>query len=156
MPLEDFIIYVYCAIDDLLNELLDSQRLRQRGFTPASSDSEVITMEIVGEFMGLDADKAIWRYFRNHWHHWFPKLGSRAAFAKQCANIFKIKQLIQERMANQLGAFTDSMHLIDGFPIPVCHFQRARYSQCFRGEATYGYCASKKETYSEFLTPVCF
>jgi hypothetical protein len=42
------------------------------------SDAEVITLEIVGEFMGKDTDKGGWRYFRNHWHDGFPQLGSRA------------------------------------------------------------------------------
>jgi hypothetical protein len=35
---------------------------------PKLSDAEVITMEIVGEFMVKDQDKGIWRYFRNHCH----------------------------------------------------------------------------------------
>ena len=43
-------------------------------------------MEIVGEFQSIDTDKGIWRYFRNHWHEWFPRLGSRSQFAKQAAN----------------------------------------------------------------------
>jgi hypothetical protein len=50
-----------------------------------AADAEGITMEIVGEFMGKDHDQGIWRYFRNHWHGWFPNLGSRANFAKQNA-----------------------------------------------------------------------
>ena len=41
---------------------------------PKLTDADVITMEIVGEFMGKDHDKGIWRYFRNHWHGGFPLL----------------------------------------------------------------------------------
>ncbi|CZG60225.1 IS982 family transposase [Legionella pneumophila serogroup 1] len=48
------------------------------------------------------------------------------------------------------GAFTDLLHISDGFPVPVCHFRRANFSQVFAGEATYGYCASKGETYYGF------
>lgn len=62
MPVEDFIIYVYCCVDDIYQTLVN-QPLRSRGFMPKLSDSEVITMEIVGEFMGKDQDKGIWRYF---------------------------------------------------------------------------------------------
>jgi len=71
MPLEDFIIYVYCCVDDAIHQLFPSP-LRTRGFAPKLSDAELVTMEIVGEFMGKDCDKTIWRYFRNHWHPWFP------------------------------------------------------------------------------------
>ena len=34
--------------------------------------------------------------------------------------------------------------------IPVCEFGRANASKCFKGEASYGRCASKKETYFGF------
>ena len=40
--------------------------------------------------------------------------------------------------------------MADGFPMPVCHFKRANFSQVFSGEAGYGYCASKGETYDGF------
>lgn len=37
-----------------------------------------------------------------------------------------------------------------GFPITTAHFKRAKKSQNFKGEAIYGYCASKSETYYGF------
>jgi len=51
MPLEDFIIAVFCWVDERLKALLGDHRLRQRGFAPKLTDSEVITMEMVGEFL---------------------------------------------------------------------------------------------------------
>jgi hypothetical protein len=54
--MEEFIIAVFCCVDDLLKEVTEGRRIRQKGFAPALSDSEVITMEIVGEYQGLDAD----------------------------------------------------------------------------------------------------
>ena len=32
-------------------------------------------------------------------------------------------------------------------PIPVCDFSRAHFSKRFKDILSYGYCASKKETY---------
>ncbi|KTD72641.1 transposase (DDE domain) [Legionella tucsonensis] len=61
-----------------------------------------------------------------------------------------MKQQIQIALAGQVGVFSDSLHISDGFPVPVCHFRRAKFSQVFSGEATYGYCASKGETYYGF------
>ena len=83
MPLGDFIIWVYCWVDQKLNELVRDTSLRSRGFPPKLSDAEVLTMELVGEFLGIDTDQGIWRYFRCHWREWFPQLGSRSQFAKQ-------------------------------------------------------------------------
>lgn len=82
MPLEDFIITVFCCIDDMLNESLKDTKLRKRGFGPKLSDSEVITIEIVGEILGIDADKKIWQYFTSNWKDLFPALGSRSNFVK--------------------------------------------------------------------------
>jgi hypothetical protein len=64
MPLEDFIIAVLCCVEEMWHESPAPSRLRRRGFPPKLSDSEVLTMEIVGEFLGYDTDQHIWKYFR--------------------------------------------------------------------------------------------
>ena len=150
MPIEQFIIEVFCLIDDELEKILLGKKLRQRGRLPGLSDSEVITMEIVGEFLGKDCDTDIWQYFMMHWLHFFPKIPDRTNFAKQAANLHVLKRLLQESLACKLGVFADNLHLIDGLPIPVCKFARAHFSQVFKGEATYGYCATKQERYYGF------
>jgi hypothetical protein len=149
MPLEDFIIRVYCCIADSYAELVTTP-LRTRGFATQLSDAEVITMEIVGEFIGKDTDKGLWRYFRAHWHNWFPNLGSRANFAKHCANLAWIKERIMKELADKMGAYDDRLHIIDGFPLPVCKITRASRSRCFQGDAGYSYCAAKDEKYYGF------
>jgi len=150
MSMEDFIIAVYCLVDKSLKNVMGKQRLRQRGFQPSLSDSEMITMETIAEFLGIDTDKGAWEYFSNHWRDWFPMIGSRANFAKHAANLWNVTQRIQKELAKQLGAFSDVLHLSDGFPMPICHFKRAYFSRIFEGEADYGYCASKGETYYGF------
>lgn len=150
MPIEDFIITVFCYVVEYFQEVSKGQKLRTRGFRPKLDDTEVITMELVGEFMGMDCDKRIWEYFRSHWLHLFPHLSSRTAFVKQAANLWAIKQKMQERIAEELNAKNDMIHMIDGFPIQVCKFARAHFRTVFKSEASYGYCASKKETYCGF------
>ena len=46
----------------------------------------------------------------------------------------------------------EALHVIDGFPIPICHFRRAQRCRIFREveQATYGFCASKNENYYGF------
>lgn len=148
MPILDFIITVFCLIDDECKKL--PRPIRRGGFCPALSDSEIMTMEIVGEFLEIDTDTGIWRYFKEHWLDLFPKIGDRTTFARQAANLHVVKQLLQESFAKVLGAFSDSLHIIDGLPMPVCKFARAHFSHIFKGEAAYGYCATKKERYYGF------
>ncbi len=150
MPHEDFIIAVFCLVDDQMKKITLGRRLRAGGFPPKLTDSEVITMDIVGEFLRKDTDVGIWRYFKSHWLALFPRLGSRSNYAKQSASLWHFKQKIQEKLSTLMGALLDPLHMADGFPIPICHFSRANGSASFRDSAAYGYCASKKETYYGF------
>jgi hypothetical protein len=145
--MEEFIIRVFCLVDDELTRLVGQTRLRSRGFAPALSDAEVITIEIVGEFYGFDTDTAIWKYVRQHWRPLFPALGSRTTFARQAANLWALKQMLHARIVCGLGATKEGVFLIDGFPMPVCDFGRAPGAKVFRAEASYGYCAAKKRVY---------
>lgn len=150
MLIDEFIISVYCCVEKLFREVLGDIKLRSRGFAPKFTDIEVITIEIIGEFLELHNDKMIWEYFKRHWVDWFPQLPSRTTFVRQAANLWQIKQIIQKKFAIDLGGLDDDLHIIDGFPIPVCHFVRARRGQLFKGEAGYGRCACKNEVYYGF------
>lgn len=148
MPLEDFIIWVYILVDDWFRKL--PRPLRQRGYPPALSDSEVVTLEIVAEYLGLDQDKQAWKYFNQHWRDWFPCLPSRTTYVRQCANLWAVKQQLHADLCREIGALDDLTHRVDGFPMKLCNFRRAPGCRLFAGEATYGYCASKAMTYYGF------
>jgi len=99
MDLSTFIVAVFCLIDDRL----EGRGVRQRGPSPKLCDAEVLTIEIVGEFLGLDTDKSIRLFFERHYGGWFPTLGEvhRTTFARQAANLWKVKErLWQELLAD--------------------------------------------------------
>lgn len=147
MPIDEFIITVFCWVENELKKVTGGVKLRTRGFPPHLSDSEVITMDLVGEWCGYDGDEAIWQYFKRHWWAWCPRLGARTTFVRQAANLWRLKQLLQERLVTDLGARTADCHIIDGFPIAVCKLARAPRSRVLIAEADYGYCAAKAEYY---------
>ena len=147
MPLDEFIITVFCWVTQGVETVTDGVKLRTRGFAPRLSDSEVITMELVGEFLGYEGDEAIWKYFKQHWAAWFPGLGDRTTFMRQAANLWWVTQQLQDRLVAALGARTADCHIIDGFPITVCKLARASRSRVLKADAEYGYCAAKDEHY---------
>ncbi|MGB7209643.1 MAG: hypothetical protein WBD27_13350 [Pyrinomonadaceae bacterium] len=65
MNLDMVIISIFCMIDDLFKQL--GRRIRGRGFAPGLTDAEAVTIETVGELIGLDTDKSIFEYFRRHY-----------------------------------------------------------------------------------------
>ena len=85
MDLSTFIVAVFCLVDDRLK----GHRIRQRGPSPKLSDAEILTIEIVGEFLGIDTDKGIYLFFRGHYAEWFPALSEVhwTTFARQAANL---------------------------------------------------------------------
>lgn len=149
MPLQDLIITSYCKVCQLLHDN-KLTKLRKRGPAPKLDDAEVITMQLIAESLKISEDIEIWRYFKNNYSSWFPKMGSRSAFCKQMANLYFVEKKLQALLVNEMKAHKSRIQIIDGVPIPTCHFARAKYSRCFKGEADYGYCASKKQTYFGF------
>ncbi len=147
MPLDDFIIQVYCLVYDLFEETTKDVNIRQRGPASKLTDVEVITMEIVGESLKLNGDSNIWAYFKQHWFSWFPRMGDRTAFVRQSANLWIIKQMIQKKLSEK---FEDDLSLFDGFPIPTCHIKRYKRSKNLKEAGAVGYCASKDEYYFGF------
>lgn len=144
MPLEDFIIHTYLIIDNFGQKL---GRLRQRGPLPKLTDAEVITMEIVGEYLGLGSDKRIFEYFQTHWQEWFPHLKHRTVFTRQCANLWKVKEFIHTQL---IKGHQDNLFLFDGFPIPTCHKKRVTSHNPLKAKGGFGYCAAKDEKYFGF------
>lgn len=114
------------------------------------SDSEVITLELVGEYLGYGSDKAIWSYFKTNWNQYFPNIRSHTSFARQCANCFKLKKQLQQAISEELSIDQD-LYICDDFPIPVYHIKRYKKSktelQCRR---TTGYSTAKYEHYFRF------
>lgn len=150
LTLENFLVVVYCLVDDLYRAVVGSVRIRARGPAPRLRDVDVIVMEIVGEFLGYHQDEKLWAYFSRHWKAWFPGLGDRSSFVKQAGGLWRVKQLIRESLAGLLGAFRDPHHLIDGIPMEVCVLGRAKRLKIFRGMTATSYCAAKKVKYHGF------
>jgi hypothetical protein len=147
MDLSTFIIAVFCLIDDRLK----GRRIRQRGPAPKLSDAEVLTIELVGEFLGLDTDKGIHFFFRRHYAEWFPALREvhRTTFARQAANLWKLKEdLWQGFLA--LAPHDPTFALVDSMPLPVCLFARAYRCRRFRGEAAFGKDTLLRQTFYGF------
>ena len=148
MDLDTLIVTVFCQIDDMLVELFADYPIRQRGASPALSDAEVLTLELIGEYLGLAQDKQIFEYFRRHDCHFFPHLRRlhRTTFTRQAANLWRVKELVWQRTLKNIE-YDPAITLIDSFPIPVCRFARANRVRVLRDVAAYGFDEMAKQTF---------
>jgi hypothetical protein len=155
MDLETFLTAVYCLTDDLLHDLLRGTRLRQRGPAPVLADSEVLAMELAGEYLGYDTDQGIYRYFRYFRRHHgalFPRLARvhRTTFVRQAANLWAVKHELWRALvarADTLPAALPELTVLDSCPLPVCRFARAKRSRVLRELAAWGHDAVSRHAY---------
>ena len=152
MNLDDFILTCFCWIDDLMPLAMQEQRLRQRGPQPKLADSEVLTMEVVGSYLGLSQDKALFVYFQQHYRHFFPALSRlhRTTFVRHAANLWVVKERVWCLLRDQVVRHDWLVGIIDSLPLPVCRFARAPWCVRFRGQASYGKDHSDRQTFYGF------
>jgi len=143
---DTFIVAVYCLVDDLMEELLGGQRLRKRGPDPTLDDREVLTVEVVGEFLGLDTDTGIFGFFGRHYGEWFPALGvvHRTTFTRQAANLWSVKGRLWQSLLDTRVEHDRGICLLDSFAVPVCSFAKAPRHRSFAGVSSHGYDAMAK------------
>ena len=147
MPLSDFLPHVFCLVDDLYRQLV-RRPLRSRGpRTTALTDPEVIAIEVVGEFLGLDHDKGLFAHFRRHYQPEFPGLMRvcRTTFARQAANLYAVKHALHKHLAARLSA-GEPVWLVDSLPVEACRFARAKSCRRLKGDAAFGYDHTARNT----------
>jgi len=155
MTFADYLLHLFYLVDTEY-KALNLGRLRRRGPRPALGDSEVLTMELAGEFMGIDTDLGIYRFFRRYHLAEFPALGRvhRTGFARQAANLWRVGQLLQQRLLGRLPLLDamsgEALWLVDSFPLHACKFARAKGSKLFKGSAAFGHDHLVRNTFFGF------
>lgn len=149
--LKDFITVIYILIDDIYQEIIPTYIKERRNIKDAIlSDSEIITISIVGKLLTIDSEKAWLGFCRRNLRDLFPKFCDRTRFNRTRRALHAVIDEIRKQLTNILGYQNKSVRIIDSIPIPVCKFGRAYFHKSFKVDAAYGYCASKKETYYGF------
>jgi hypothetical protein len=152
MNLDEFIITCFCLFEELLPLVIERQRLRSHGPAPKLADSEVITMEIVGAYLGIQQDKALYTYFQRHYAHFFPMLRvvHRSTFTRQAANLWAVKERLWCLIRDDLLVYDPTVAIVDSMPLAVCQFARAHRCRRFRGQASYGKDHTVRQTFYGF------
>lgn len=144
MDITTFMIAVFCLIEDFLS----GRQLRKRGPQPTLRDSEVLTMEVVGEYLGIDTESNIFTHFCRYYSDWFPGLRkiTRTTFTRQAVNLWKIKQELWHMIAQNIDQ-DPYISIVDSFPVPICRFARAPRCRSFGDVAAYGHDEVARQTY---------
>lgn len=147
--IKEFITVTYVLVDDLYKTYIAEEIQKRLNKNYAIlSDSEIITISIVGELLTIDSEKAWICYVKKNMKDLFPKMCDRSRFNRTRKNLMSVIKEIREKLNLCYENYHDEYRIIDSFPLPVCKFGRAHFHRTYRGYgANYGVCASKKETY---------
>ena len=146
--LKDLFTIIFVLVDDVYNEIIPSNIKNRRNISDSKlSDSEIISISIVGEAITIDSEKAWFFFVKKNFKDLFPNIGDRTRFNRTKRNLFMVIKEIQKYFSNLPMFLNDDIRIINSMPIPVCKFARSYFNKSFKDISSYGYCASKKETY---------
>jgi hypothetical protein len=106
-------------VDDLWREI--APLLKRPGPAPQCSDSEWLTMALVGECRGWNMETDMLSYWHEH-RDLFPVLPTQSRFNRRRRNLMKAFKLLQHNVLALLDLAADGQCVIDSLPVPVVQF----------------------------------
>ena len=141
----DFCLWMYVTVDDIWQRI--GSLFDRPGPKPRCSDSELISMALIGECRGWNLETEMlsqWQEYR----HLFPNIPSQSRFNRRRRNLMHAFNLIRQGVLKSMDIAWDGQCVIDSLPLPVVQFYLVPGStgdwRAF--EATFGKVPSKKQT----------
>jgi len=146
---EDLCTYAYVTVDELFQAYVLPHDHRP-GPRSTFSDSEVITLTLVAEVVGLDDETVFLDYVARNHRALFPLLPDRSRYNRRRRALGEAVNTIRRHILDWLLALLPPddrpLCVLDSLPVPVVGFHHARGRHRWYGWATYGYNATKKQT----------
>src|SRR4051812_4912542 len=114
---------VYVIVDTLYQELIAADKPLRRGHRPEMSDSEVLTLTLLGQWVGT-SERHLLRHARTHWSGYFPRLLSQSAFNRRARDLAGVLVHLIPAMADRLACTAGPYEVIDGVPLPLARIAR--------------------------------
>jgi hypothetical protein len=142
---DDFCLWMYTLVDDVWQQI--APVFRRPGPQAECSDSELLTMALVGECREWDKETTMLSNWREH-RDLFPHIPSQSRFNRRRRALMDAFSLIQHVVLSQLDLAADGQAAIDSMPVPVVKFHLVPGStgDWAAHGAAFGVVASKKQT----------
>lgn len=147
--IQELMTIIFVIVDELYEEVTPTPiKARKNKGNAKLSDSEIMTIAMTGEMLGIDSETSWYSFVRKNYSGIFPQMCDRTRYNRTRRNLAGVMEMMRQRLNDAMEMYFSSDRLIDSFPLEVCKFGRAHFCRAFKGEeADYGHCASKKETY---------
>jgi Transposase DDE domain len=141
---DDFCTWMFVLIDDIWQVI--GPLYRRPGPASACSDSELLTMALVGECREWDKETNLLAEWQNY-RHLFPIIPERTRFNRRRRNLMGAINQLRQMVLRLLDVTQDGQCVIDSLPVPVVQFHLVPSStgDWAAHGATFGRCATKKQ-----------
>jgi len=150
VDLDTFLTVVYCVCDEVYQREI-APRLRPRpGARPKLSDSEVLTLAVLGQWHGQRCERCYLRAVRRHWRAYFPQVTSQSAFNRRVRHLWAALSLLGPAIAREVSRLlgrSTTYQVWDGVPVPLMRPCRGERHRLFAAEASVGHGGSEKTAY---------
>jgi hypothetical protein len=129
VDLDTFLTTVYVIVDDWYKANMAARMQRKRGGKLAMSDSEVLTIALVGQWrVGTSwrSERGVVRYFQTVGRRWFPTMVGRSAFNQRVRNLWAALVCLQQTLAAWLQPQGSSYECVDCVPLRACSLAQSR------------------------------
>jgi hypothetical protein len=116
---DDFCLWMYVMVDDIWQQI--EPLFKRPGPAGACSDSELLTMALVGECRDWDKETTMLSQWREH-RDLFPHIPSQSRFNRRRRALMDAFNLIRQVVLSTLDLSADGQAAIDSVPVPVVNF----------------------------------
>ena len=147
VDLDTFLVALYVVLDDLYRQHAAPHKPVRPGRRPQMSDSEVLTLLVVGQWGGR-SERAVLRYAATHWRASFPRLLDPSAFNRRARDLAGVLTALVPEVAATLGAALAGYQVVDGVPVPLARRCRGVHHRQFtEDEAAIGRGGADRDWY---------
>jgi hypothetical protein len=116
---DDFCLWMYVMADDMWRQI--EPLFRRPRPTPRCSDSELLTMALVGECREWDEETTLLSNWQEH-RDLFPTIPTQSRFNRRRRALMNAFNLIRQTVLTALDLSADRQAAIDSMPVPVVKF----------------------------------
>jgi len=144
---EDLFLSVFVLVDDWMVQNFGSGNLPRQTQMPDFTDSETLTVVLVGEMCHSKRNRAWLRQVRASHAYLFPQLPEDSRFTRRAEKVCHLLPAFRRQILHWADADIKPVRLMDSFPLPLCANYRVLQSSHPISGTSFGYCASKKQHY---------
>lgn len=146
LDFDTFLVALYTVVDDLYRARFAQSRPVRRGRKPRLTDSEVLTLALLGHWLRR-SERSLCRRAHKDWQAYFPLALSQSAFNRRVRDLAGVLVQLVPLVASLLTADSSAYQVLDGTSVPLLSRRRGDKHRLYADEASIGRGGSDHDWY---------